>query len=250
MNRFYVDPSQIGEELIQLSERETHHALHVLRVKPNESVLALDGQGTELVCKVEMIGKHAVSFRVEQRKSIPPLPYQVTLVQALPKGKAIESIIQKATELGAYRVVPLLAERTVVQIDQDNIENRLQKWNWVAIDAIKQCGSAWIPRIESPRRLSEPLARRRGDELNLIASLESDAKHPREFFAEFFASKQRRPRSITVWVGPEGDFTPAEHGAIRASGALPITLGPLVLRSDTAALYCLSILNYELQSRL
>jgi 16S rRNA (uracil1498-N3)-methyltransferase len=78
--------------------------------------------------------------------------------------------------------------------------------------------------------------------------LQPDARHPREHFESFLATFQRRPASVCVWVGPEGDFTPAEMNVIRASGALPITLGPLVLRSDTAAIYCLSIINYELQS--
>jgi 16S rRNA (uracil1498-N3)-methyltransferase len=92
------------------------------------------------------------------------------------------------------------------------------------------------------------LARSETSELPLIASLQSDARHPRERFETFLAEKKRSPKSICVWVGPEGDFTPAEVNAIRASGAWPITLGQLVLRSETAAIYCLSVIHYELQS--
>jgi 16S rRNA (uracil1498-N3)-methyltransferase len=86
-------------------------------------------------------------------------------------------------------------------------------------------------------------------DLSLIASLQGDARHPRERFDSFRSDRKRSPGSLCVWVGPEGDFTPAEINSIRAAGALPITLGPLVLRSETAAIYCLSFINYELQSQ-
>jgi 16S rRNA (uracil1498-N3)-methyltransferase len=102
--------------------------------------------------------------------------------------------------------------------------------------------------VEAPQTPQQFLSRGEKCELSLIASLQRDARHPREHFESFMAESRRRPASVCVWVGPEGDFTPAEFNAIRASGALPITLGQLVLRSETAAIYCLSIINYELQS--
>ena len=92
------------------------------------------------------------------------------------------------------------------------------------------------------------LSRGERPELPLIATLQPDAQHPRNYFKEFSDDRKRLPSTATVWVGPEGDFTPAEINAIRGSGALPITLGQLILRSETAAFYCLSILNYELQA--
>jgi 16S rRNA (uracil1498-N3)-methyltransferase len=160
----------------------------------------------------------------------------------------METIVQKATELGAWRIVPILAERTVAHIDKENTETKVEKWNWIAIDSIKQCGSAWIPHISEPISPAQYLANPEKAELTLIATLQPDAKHPRIFLNDFLHEHGLKPKTASVWVGPEGDFTPAEIHAIRAAGALPISLGQLILRSETAAFYCLSVLNYELQA--
>ncbi len=248
MHRFYVNPRQSGDKQIELSEREFHHATHVLRLKEGERVVALDGQGSELSCTVGSITKRALTLKVYQRNSVPPLPYQITLVQAIPKGKTMETIVQKAAELGAYRVVPIIAERTVAHLDEENTETKVEKWNWIAVDSIKQCGSTWLPKISEPLKPSQYLAHPERTELTLIATLQPDAKHPGTFLKDFVAEKGRKPRSISVWVGPEGDFTPAEINAIRGAGALPISLGQLILRSETAAFYCMSVLNYEMQA--
>ena len=169
-------------------------------------------------------------------------------MQAIPKGKIIESIIQKATELGASRIVPLLSDRVATQLDDEGAAAKAEKWRQTAVEAIKQCGSAWLPQVEAPITPKEYLARGEKFELPLVASLQSDCRHPRDYFKTFFAEKKRLPKTVCVWVGPEGDFTPAEMNSIKSAGALPITLGRLVLRSETAAIYALSILNYELQS--
>lgn len=208
----------------------------------------LNGQGAELSCTVEKVGKRGVSLRVYQRSHTPPLPYQITLVQAVPKGKTMETIVQKSAELGAWKVAPIISERTVAHLDEDRTESRVEKWNWIGIDAIKQCGSAWLPKIMEPIKPSAYLASGERSELNLIASLQPGAKHPRLRMEDFFKERGRKPKSVAVWVGPEGDFTPAEVNAVIGGGALPITLGPLVLRSETAAIYCLAVINYELQT--
>jgi 16S rRNA (uracil1498-N3)-methyltransferase len=175
------------------------------------------------------------------------LPSQITLLQAVPKGKIMEAIIQKATELGAFRIVPVLSERVVAQVDDEDAARKVAKWRLVAAEAIKQCGSAWLPHVELPLTPDQFLARKENFELALIASLESGSRQARECFREFHAKHGRMPQSVCVWIGPEGDFTPAETQAIKSAGVLPITLGQLVLRTETAAIYCLSVLNYELQ---
>jgi 16S rRNA (uracil1498-N3)-methyltransferase len=217
-------------------------------VRHGERLIVLDGAGQELLCEAQKPEHGDLKLKVVQRSNIPPLPYQITLLQAIPKGKIIETIIQKATELGVHRVVPILSDRVVTQLDDESAAAKAEKWRLTAIEAIKQCGSAWLPQIEAPISPKEYLARNEKFELPLIASLQSDRKHPRDYFKGFLAEKQRAPKTVSVWVGPEGDFTPAEMSAIKTSGALPITLGRLVLRSETAAVYSLSILNYELQA--
>ena len=247
MHRFYLPPGECKNPTLLLVAREAHHALHVLRVRRGERVTVLDGAGLELLCDVQECGRDTVRLAVVEKHSCPALPFQITLIQAVPKGKIIEAIIQKATELGAFRIVPLLSERVVTQVGEEDAAQKREKWQLVAIEAIKQCGSPWLPQVEAPLTPEQFLARGEKCELPLVASLQSDSKHAREYFQAFQAERGRLPKSISVWVGPEGDFSPAEMTAIKTAGALPITLGPLVLRSETAAVYCLSVLNYELQ---
>jgi 16S rRNA (uracil1498-N3)-methyltransferase len=248
MHRFYLPPDQIRSTVVILHRREAHHALHVLRIRPGESAIILDGAGHELLCEVQGVTRDEVQLGVKQRNEIPALPYAITLLQAVPKGKLFEAIIQKGTELGVQRIVPILSERVVPHLDSESSETKLEKWRLTAIEAVKQSGSAWLPALDPPVTLKDFLARNEQFELPLVASLRSDSRHPREWFAHFHTEHHRQPRSLCIWVGPEGDFSHAEMGAIRSAGALPITLGRLILRTETAAVYCLSILNYELQS--
>ncbi len=249
MHRFYLPPGQCKDKTLILTEAEAHHAVDVLRVRHSERLMVLDGAGEELLCEVQNPEHGQLKVTVVQRNKVAPLPYQITLLQAIPKGKIIESIIQKAAELGAHRIVPLLSDRVITQLDDESAAAKAEKWRHTAIEAIKQCGSAWLPQIEPPVTPKVYLARGEKFELPLIASLQSDCRHPREYFQTFFKEKQRLPKTVCVWVGPEGDFTPAEMSAVKSAGVLPITLGRLVLRSETAAIYSLSVLNYELQSK-
>lgn len=248
MHRFYLPAVECSGVTRLLTGREAHHAVRVLRVRRGDRVTVLDGAGSEFLCVIQDCDPDNIQLVVVQKKSIPPLPCQITLLQALPKGRIFESIIQKATELGVHRILPLLSERVVAHFgDEDGLQKR-DKWQQVAIEAIKQCGGVWLPEIEAPVTPAQFLAGKKPVELSLIASLRSDRRHPRECFRVFQSEHGRMPRSVCIWIGPEGDFTPAEVRAIQSAGALPISLGKLVLRVETAAVYCLSIINYELQS--
>jgi 16S rRNA (uracil1498-N3)-methyltransferase len=250
VHRFYLSPAEFQRGGLTLKGREAHHALHVVRIRPGDWLTILDGAGNELVCRACEPGRDELRLELVEKHSRPNPPWQITLLQALPKGKLFEAIIQKATELGAARIVPLLSERVVHHLDSDAAAQKAEKWQAVAIEAIKQCGAAWLPRVEPSVTLPEFLARHESFELPLVASLQSNRQHPQRYFHEFMKKTGRKPKTICVWVGPEGDFTPQEIEAIQASGAQPITLGDFVLRSETAAVYCLSVLNYELQAPL
>jgi 16S rRNA (uracil1498-N3)-methyltransferase len=233
--------------LLRLDGREAHHALHVLRIHRGENVTVLDGAGTEFFCDVESATKNSLVLAVKEKKFTPAPPCPLTLLVAFPKGKLIESIIQKAVELGAHRIVPLLTERVVTHVDNDGAEAKREKWQSVAIESIKQCGTPWLPKVEAPQTIAEFLARGEKIELSLVGSLQTERRHPREWILEFQKQHERLPHSAGAWIGPEGDFTLAELRAIEAAGAKPVTLGALTLRVETAAIYCLSFLNYELQ---
>ena len=248
MHRFYLPPDQCAGEMIVLSDAEAHHASHVLRIRKGDRVAVLDGKGAEYLCEVRDSARNSLSLSVIEKKLHPAPACRITLLQALPKGKLIETIIQKAAELGAWRVVPLLSERTVLHLDKKDAQRKASKWQTVAIEAIKQCGSPFLPEVSPPLAPQEFLSRKEPFDLPLVGSLQPGSKHPREYFDSFRSRHGKNPASACVWIGPEGDFTPAEYAAVQAAGALPITLGPLVLRTDTAATYCLSVLNYELSA--
>ena len=145
MHRFHLPPERCAGAALRLDGREAHHALHVLRLKRGELVTVLDGVGNEFLCAVENSSRQAVTLSVSLKNFTPPLPCSITLLQAVPRGKIIESIIQKAVELGARRIVPLLTEHVVTRLDDRDAADKRVKWQQVAIEAIKQCGAAWLP---------------------------------------------------------------------------------------------------------
>jgi 16S rRNA (uracil1498-N3)-methyltransferase len=250
MNRFYLPTGQCQEPSLLLTGREAHHAEHVVRVRRGERVAVLDGAGLECLCEVQGFDRDRVKLGLIEKRIHPAPPCRVTLLQAVPKGKIMEAIIQKATELGVSRIVPLLSERVVLQLEDKATELKAEKWRSVAVEAIKQCGSAWLPAVEPPLTPNQFLARAENFEMSLIASLQSGSRPTRDYFRAFHAKQGRMPQSVSVWIGPEGDFTPTETELIKANGVLPITLGRLILRTETAAIYCLSVLSYELQPPL
>ena len=231
-----------------LTDREAHHAQHVLRLRRGERITVLDGAGQEYLCEVQQCERHRISLGLIERRLQPAPASRITLLQAVPKGKTMEAIIQKAAELGASRIVPLLSERVVPQLEEKTGSHKLEKWRLAAIEAIKQCGSAWLPEIEAPLTPSQSLARGEALEMSLIASLQVGSRPARDHFRAFHTRFGRMPHSVGVWIGPEGDFSPAETSLIEEHGALPITLGQLVLRTETAAIYCLSVISHELLS--
>ncbi|HVU26231.1 MAG TPA: RsmE family RNA methyltransferase [Verrucomicrobiae bacterium] len=245
MHRFYLPPENCQSDLLRLDGREAHHALHVLRLKRDDEVVVLNGAGDEFFCKVENAARDSISLRVEKKNSVPAPPCSIALLVAIPKGKIIESIIQKSVELGARRIVPLLTERVVTQLDGENAESKREKWRQVAIEAIKQCGATWLPEIETPMTIEKFLVRKEQFDLALVGSLQKERRHPKEIFREFEKQNSHLPKTAAVWIGPEGDFTLDELRMIENSGAQPISLGSLTLRVETAVIYCLSFLNYE-----
>ena len=245
MHRFYLLPDQCQSATLVLAEREAHHARHVLRLRNGDLVAVLDGQGTQFLCEVLEGGRNQVELTVLERKTIPAPPCRITLLQGLPKGKIFDSIIQKATELGTHRIVPLLTERVSARVDDANASHKADKWRLTAVEAIKQCGAAWLPRVETPLTPEQFLERREQFDLALIASLQPGSRPAKERFNAFVSDKGTNPKTVAIWIGPEGDFTSSEVAAIVEAGTQPISLGRLVLRCETAAIYCLAVVNHE-----
>ena len=146
-------------------------------------------------------------------------------------------------------IAPLISERTIVHLEAKEAAQKQAKWQQVAIEAAKQSGQNWLPAVQTPRKLSDFFANAGLQRLRLIGSLQSDAMHLKAVLADYEREHHARPASVLMCIGPEGDFTPAELNLARSNGCRPITLGPIILRVETAAIYCLSVLSYELLAK-
>jgi 16S rRNA (uracil1498-N3)-methyltransferase len=241
--RFYIPSHAWQSDRLALDPGEAHHALNVLRMKKGDRATVFDGEGREATVEIAEAKGGRVLFRTLQQSKNAPLPCAVTLGQAVPKGKNMDLIVEKAVELGAAAIAPLLSERTVVKADADEALRKRDKWQRVAIEAGKQCGQNWLPQVAKPRTPKDFFAEGERYDLMLIASLQPGALPVKTVLAELGAT---RPKRVLILVGPEGDFTPAEISLAKSHGCRPITLGPIILRTETAAIYCLSVLAHEL----
>lgn len=241
MHRFFLPPSEWNSPSPALDAGESHHALDVLRLDTGERVVVFDGEGGEAIAQITGTAGKLAQLKVMPRSKTQALPCAITLAQAVPKGKNMDFIIQKSVELGAARVAPLISDRTIVQLDAGEAEKKRGKWQETALEACKQCGQNRIPAVTLPKSVKAFFEGGERFDLMLIASLQPDARKIKTVLAEVPA-----PRSVCVLVGPEGDFTPAELALAKSFGCQPVTLGPIILRTETAALYCLSVLAHEL----
>ena len=246
--RAYCQPTERDPAEIRLSPEESHHLVTVNRCGRGDPVVAFDGHGKEWVTECTDASKHAAVLRVRESRQARPLPHEITLGQALPKGSTMDDIVRQATEVGAARIVPLLSERTQVHLDGARQDKKVEKWRTAAIEAAKQCGNPWLPEIAPVQKFADFITSAKDYDLKLVASLHAGTTNLKAALAHYRAKHAAAPRKVLWLVGPEGDFSPAEMTAALTAGFQPITLGPLVLRSDTAAVYALSILSHELQS--
>ena len=248
MHRFYISPENWNQGTIALIGAEAHHARDVLRIRPGEKLVLFNGRGREMTAEVVDLSGNKIGLRKLHEAETPPLRCRIVLGQAIPKGKNMELIVQKAVEIGAAEIAPIISDRTIVQVDSETAAQKQLKWQQIAIEAAKQCGQNWLPRVHAPRKLAElfSAAAEESFDLQLIGSLQPGAQHLKKILADYSSRHQHRPRSVLMLIGPEGDFTPAELALARGHGCQPITLGPIILRVETAAIYCLSVLSYEL----
>jgi 16S rRNA (uracil1498-N3)-methyltransferase len=263
MHRFYVSPENWNPSALSLRGPEAHHLRDVLRMDVGEKAVLFNGRGREITAEIVDLSNDEIRLRKLQEADTPPLRCRIVLGQAIPKGKNMELIVQKAVEIGAAEITPIISDRTIVQVDSESAAQKQVRWQQIAIEAAKQCGQNWLPQVHAPQRLNDFFGvearvptRTANDlrlgtaaptpDLRLIGSLQPDAQHLKKILADYWSEHQKRPRSVLMLIGPEGDFTPAELALARRHGCRPITLGPIILRVETAAIYCLSVLSYEL----
>src|SRR5438132_12407889 len=155
MHRFYIAPENWNPKALKLSDSEAHHARDVLRMKPGDRAVLFNGRGREITGEVVDLGKDEIRFRNLHESETPQWRCRITLGQAIPKGKNMDLIVQKAVEIGAAEIAPMVSERTIVDLDQKEAEQKHAKWQQIAIEAAKQCGQNWLPQIQLPRKLKD-----------------------------------------------------------------------------------------------
>ena len=236
MARFFLPPAA-WQSIAQLEEEESRHCAQVLRLSAGDGITVFDGCGRSAKAVIRQVSKHAVSLELGQESMDPEPRPLITLAQAVPKGKTMEWIIEKAVELGVSRIVPLVTRYTIVQYDASEAVKKAEKWQKVALEACKQCGQNRMPLVEVPVDGRDFLSRP-GNGGRIIASLAPGAMPLKDVIGACADAEE-----ITVMIGPEGDFSTEETRLALEAGFRPATLGPLVLRSETAALFTLASLR-------
>ena len=233
MHCFYINPPVDG--LAQLPPDEAKHAAKVLRLKPGDSVCAMDGAGGRWDAVVETVDG-GVTLRLLQRLPDNEPPARVTLYQGIPKAEKLDFIAQKLTELGAVALAPVKMERCVVKLDQRDGAKRQERLSRIAAEAAKQCRRSVPTEIMPPLTWTEALRRMASHDLILVPWEDATGRRMKDAFAE-------RPdaRDIGIVVGPEGGMSAEEVAALTDAGALTVTLGPRILRAETAAVVSVAL---------
>ena len=246
MPRFYIDPESWDESNLRLEGDEFHHCVNVLRLQSGDPVIIFDGLGMEIQTSIKDISKKVAYLDLNNQERIisPTRKTKIALAQAIPKGKNMDLIIEKGTELGVNHIYPFISERTIIRLNQSDSIKKQEKWQRVAIEACKQSGQNWLPKVEQPQKLLSMIDSLIHEfDLVLIASLQPAAKHLKQILLN---RTTKHPESILILIGPEGDFTLSETAKAIGAGAESMTLGPITLRTEPAAIYSLSIVAHEL----
>ncbi|MEA3488961.1 MAG: 16S rRNA (uracil(1498)-N(3))-methyltransferase [Candidatus Omnitrophota bacterium] len=242
MSRFYVPKENVGEREIVVNGKEAHHILDVMRMQDGDEVVVFDGTGKEYTGFIKdadrRSGKMIIEIVRQKRPAAESIP-EITLAQAVPKQSKIDYIIEKATELGVSRIVPLITERTIVRPDAGGSGKKLERWRKIAVEASKQCGRTSVPKVEEITDFKDMVKMTDRYDLVLLACLAERSISIKDSLSGFKTGK------VLVFIGPEGDFTPEERRLADRDNCRFVSLGRRVLRSDTAGLFVLSVLNYE-----
>ncbi len=240
--RFLIEPPAVGQESVLLDAKETRHAVKVLRIQPGNLVELLDGKGHSYRGIVAGLRKERLLVTIDpttNSTSEPELsPVSITLAISVIKPERMEFLIQKACELGISKLVPLLTERCVVRLSKERWAAKLVRWRKIASESCKQCGQTKVPEITPLENYQPFLSTLSKQDALFIPTLAVKGE-------SFYQALKNSPgKQWVVLIGPEGDFTKREVEQAIVSGAKAVTLGSLVLRSETAAIYALSVLNF------
>lgn len=240
MIRCYLPADRWGRDEAELDGAESKHLAGVMRAQAGDRIGLLDGEGRLGEAEVVAPHKQRTAIRIASRTAVAPFAPRRILAQALVREQKMDWLIQKAVELGVHEIWPLQTEHAVAKIRPEEAGKKAARWQAIALGACKQSGNPWLPKIRPAGKLSAALAGMPPGAACFGALQEGAVPLP-EYFGRL---RREHCPQVTMYIGPEGDFSPAEVAALRAAGAQPVTFGPIVFRVETAALFILSSLQY------
>lgn len=241
MARFFVSPEDIHDNSVTISSNDAFHIARTLRMACGDEVTVCDGSGTEYVCSLSKIRDNECVCEIlsqHQAKSEPPL--EITLYMAYPKGDKLETVVQKAVELGVSKIIPFESSRCIKRPAEEKLDKITERLNKIAHEASKQCGRAILPSVLKMQRLKDLADNIQKYDLAIFC-YEGEGTESLKTILENHASKSN---SIAVIIGSEGGFSKDEAELIISKGAYAANLGPRILRCETAPDYCLSAISY------
>ena len=242
MNRFFVPTSSIEGELVRLSPEQAHQVCHVLRLKPGDAIAVLDDSGIEYDVTLTTVCLPETAGRVMGKREAPGEPKtELVLFQSLLAREKFEWVLQKCTEVGVARFVPVLTERSIVRAKMVE-ERKLDRWRRILTEAAEQSQRGRIPKLDQVLAFGEALSSLAMFDRSLIAAPSDKAST----LSQALRGLSDRSGAIALMVGPEGGFTPEEVEAACKHGATPINLGPRILRTETCAVVACALVLHEL----
>ncbi|MCF8036050.1 MAG: 16S rRNA (uracil(1498)-N(3))-methyltransferase [Desulfobacteraceae bacterium] len=237
MRRFYIHPEQLDRAEPRITGKDVRHIRDVLRLSPGDTIRLLDGSGRMFDARIAAFEENAVRVALLNRVDAQnESALELIVAQGFLKDRKMDDLVRQITELGATRWIPMTTERTVARPDAKRMEKRVKRWRAIAVEAVKQCGRSMVPEIESMKGFKDVLGL--AETVDLPVFFWERATAPME------QPPETRPASVLLVLGPEGGFTEAEAGQAEARGLRLATLGPRILRAETAALTTAALAQY------
>lgn len=243
MQRYFVEPDQWTDSKVEITGDDVHHLVTVMRASVGETIIVSDGAGKSALARLSSLEpKRVTADIIEQLEQSSELPINVTIAQGLPKGDKMEWILQKGTELGAFAFFPFSSERTIVKLDAKKEGKKLERWQKIVKEAAEQSHRSVLPVVKQPLGFAQ-LVKQAADYTSAVIAYEKED----ETGLKGVCSQLSPGDSLLVMIGPEGGFSEDEVALARAAGIRSVTLGPRILRTETASQYVLSALSYQFE---
>jgi len=241
MQRYFVEPHRLSERDVVIEGDDVHHIVNVMRSSVGDSFLVSDGRGRVALVRLSAVtGKQVHAEVVEFLQQHSELPVRITIGQGLPKGEKMEWILQKGTELGAFAFFPFSSERTIVKLDAKKEAKKLERWRKIVKEAAEQSHRAVLPEILPPASFKQAVAAA-GNYTRAVVAYEKEGGR----LLHDVLPALNKGDSLLVLIGPEGGFSPEEIAMAESNGILPVSLGPRILRTETASQYILAAASYQ-----